>query len=68
MFGVAIEALSMIMKLLVEVGDVPCFMTFMIVDIDNYDLLVGLGFLIKIGVIVIIRNWPKCKHYICNYM
>jgi hypothetical protein len=27
-------------------------MTFMVVDIDNYDVLLGLDFLIKIGVIV----------------
>jgi hypothetical protein len=27
-------------------------MTFMVVDADNYDVLLGLDFLIKIGVIV----------------
>jgi len=27
-------------------------MTFMVVDIDNYDVLLGLDFLIKIGAIV----------------
>jgi hypothetical protein len=27
-------------------------MTFMVVDIDNYDILLGLDFLIKIGAIV----------------
>jgi hypothetical protein len=27
-------------------------MTFMVIDMDNYDVLLGLDFLIKIGVIV----------------
>jgi hypothetical protein len=39
-------------KVLVKVGDVQCNMTFMVVDIDNYDILLGLDFLIKIGVIM----------------
>ncbi len=29
-----------------------CTMTFMVIDMDNYDVLLGLDFLIKIGVIV----------------
>jgi hypothetical protein len=39
-------------EVLVKVGDVQCNMTFMVVDIDNYDILLGLDFLIKIGAIV----------------
>jgi hypothetical protein len=36
----------------VKVGGVQCTMTFMVVDIDSYDVLLGLDFLIKIGTIV----------------
>jgi len=39
-------------KVLVKVGDVQCNMTFMVVDTDSYDILLGLDFLIKIGAIV----------------
>jgi len=49
---VVTQALGKIFKLLVSVGDVQCFMTFMIMDINNYDLLVVLNFLIKISVVV----------------
>ncbi len=38
-------------------------MTFMVVDIDNYDVLFGLDFLIKIGAIVDVeRNLIQVKH------
>jgi predicted aspartyl protease len=36
----------------VQVGGVQCTMTFMVMDIDSYDVLFGLDFLIKIGAIV----------------
>ncbi len=49
---VVTQAFSKIFELLVKIGDVQCFMTFMIMDTNSYDLLVGLDFLIKIGVIV----------------
>jgi hypothetical protein len=49
---VVTQALGKISKFPIKVGDVQCFMTFMIVDIDSYDLLVGLDFFIKIGVVV----------------
>ncbi len=35
-----------------KVGNVQRLMTFMIVDTNNYDLLLGVDFLIKIGVVV----------------
>ncbi len=35
-----------------SVGRVVCQMVFRVVDIDNYDLLLGLDFLMKIGVVV----------------
>jgi hypothetical protein len=36
----------------VKIGKTSCNMVFMVVDIDSYDVLLGLYFLIKIGVVV----------------
>ncbi len=36
----------------IKVGGVQCTMTFMVVDTDSYDVLLGLDLLIKIGAIV----------------
>ncbi len=36
----------------IKVGSIQCTMTFMVVDMDSYDVLLGLDFLIKIGAIV----------------
>jgi hypothetical protein len=52
MYGVIMYAMGKIDKVLVKVGGVQCTMTFMVVDIDNYDILFGLKFLIKIDTIV----------------
>ncbi len=38
-------------EIVVKVGEIQCFMTFMIIDINNCDLLLRLDFLIKIGVV-----------------
>jgi hypothetical protein len=46
---VVTQALGRIIDFLVRVGDVQCLMMFMIIDIDSYDLLLGLDFFIKIG-------------------
>jgi hypothetical protein len=35
-----------------KVGGVQCIMTFMVIDTDSYNVLLGLDFLIKIGAIV----------------
>jgi hypothetical protein len=35
----------------VMVGKVVCQMIFLVVDIDNYDILLGLDFLMQIGAI-----------------
>ncbi len=51
-FRVVTQALGMISELPIKVGNVQCRMTFMIMDTDSYDLLVGLDFFIKIGVAV----------------
>jgi hypothetical protein len=36
----------------VKAGGVQCTMTYMVVDTDSYDVLLGLDFLIKIGAVV----------------
>jgi predicted aspartyl protease len=50
--GIMTYALGRITKLLVKVGGIMCQMIFLVVDIDNFDLLLGLNFLIKIGAFV----------------
>jgi len=50
--GVVTQALGWIDEVLIKVGGVQCTMTFMVVDIDSYDVLLGLDLLIKIGAVV----------------
>jgi predicted aspartyl protease len=50
--GVITQALGQIDEVPVGVGGVQCTMTFMVVDTDSYDVLLGLDFLMKIGAIV----------------
>jgi predicted aspartyl protease len=50
--GVVTRALGRIDVVPVKVGGVQCTMTFMVVDTDSYDVLLGLDLLIKIGAIV----------------
>jgi predicted aspartyl protease len=50
--GVVTQALGRIDEVSVVVGGVQCTMTFMVVDTDSYDVLLGLDFLMKIGAIV----------------
>jgi hypothetical protein len=46
-----------------KVGGVQCTMTFMVVDTDSYDVLLGLDFLIKIGAIVDVeRRLIQVRH------
>jgi hypothetical protein len=52
MLGTIIQALGRITNVLVIVGKVVCQMIFLVIDTDNYDLLLGLDFLMKIGVVV----------------
>jgi hypothetical protein len=49
---VVTQALGCIDEVPVKVGGVQCTMTFMAVDTDSYDVLLGLNLLIKIGAIV----------------
>jgi hypothetical protein len=55
-FGVITQALGRIDEVSVKVGGVQCTMTFMVVDTDSYDVLLGLDFLMKIGAIVDVEH------------
>jgi predicted aspartyl protease len=50
--GVVTQTHGRIDEVPVKVGGVQCTMTFMVVDTDSYDILLGLDLLIKIGAIV----------------
>jgi len=50
--GTLTQALGRIEEVPIKVGRVQCRMTFMVVDIDSYDVLLGLDLLIKISAIV----------------
>jgi hypothetical protein len=57
------QALGRINEIPVKVGGVQCTMTFMVVDTDSYDVLLGLDFLIKIGAIVDVeRGLIQVRH------
>ncbi|CAM6019888.1 unnamed protein product [Sphagnum balticum] len=50
--GAITQALNRISEVPIKVRGVKCMMTFMVVDTDSYDILLGLDLLIKIGAIV----------------
>ncbi len=50
--SIGTQALGRIIELPVKVGGIICQMIFLVVDTDSYDLLLGLDFLIKIGIVV----------------
>jgi hypothetical protein len=54
--GVVTQTLGRIGEVPIKVGGVQCNMTFMVVDTDSYDVLLGLDLLIKIGAIVDIEQ------------
>jgi predicted aspartyl protease len=61
--GVVTQALGRIDEVPMKVGGVQCIMTFMVVDTDSYDVLLGLDLLIKIGVIVDVeRGLIQVRH------
>jgi predicted aspartyl protease len=55
-FGIVTQALGRIVELPVKVGGIICQMIFLVVDTDNYDLFLGLDFLIKIGTVVYVEK------------
>jgi len=50
--SIVTQALKRITELPIKVGGIICQMIFLVVDTDNYDLLLGLDFLIKIRIVV----------------
>jgi len=54
--GAVTQALGRIGEVPIKVGRVQCNMTFMVVDTDSYDVLLGLDLLIKIGAIVDVEH------------
>jgi predicted aspartyl protease len=61
--GVITQVLGRIDEIPVKVGGVQCTMTFMVVDMNSYDVLLGLDFLIKIGAIVDVeRGLIQVRH------
>ncbi len=47
----------------VKIGGIQCAMTFMVVDTDGYDVLLGLDFLMKIGAVVDVeRGLIQVRH------
>jgi hypothetical protein len=50
--GMVTQTLGRITDLLMTMAEIVCYMIFFVVDIDSYDLLLGLDFLMKIGVVV----------------
>lgn len=51
-FRMVIQAMGKIERLPIQIRDTQCSMVFMVVDTNNCDILLGLDFLIKIGVVV----------------
>jgi hypothetical protein len=61
--GIITQALGRIDEIPIKVGGVKCAMTFMVVDIDSYDVLLGLDFLMKIGAVVDVeRGLLQVRH------
>jgi hypothetical protein len=61
--SIVMQALRRITELPIKVGGIICQMIFLVVDINNYDLLLGLDFLIKIGAVVDVE---KGDIQVCN--
>jgi predicted aspartyl protease len=61
--GVVTRALGRIDELQVRIGGIQCTMTFMVVDTDGYDVLLGLDFLMKIGAVLDVeRGLIQVRH------
>ncbi len=61
--GIVTQAMGRIDEVSVKIGGVQCLMTFMVVDTDSYDVLLGLDFLIKVGAIVDVeRGLIQVRH------
>jgi len=61
--GVITWALGRVDEIQVKIGSIQCTMTFMVVDTDGYDVLLGLDFLMKIGAVVDVeRGLIQVRH------
>jgi hypothetical protein len=61
--GIVTQAMGRIDEVSVKIGGVQCLMTFMVVDTNSYDVLLGLDFLIKVGAIVDVeRGLIQVRH------
>ncbi len=61
--GMVTQALGRIDELQVRIGGIQCTMTFMVVDTDGYDVLLGLDFLMKIGAVLDVeRGLIQVRH------
>ncbi len=61
--GVVTRALGRIDEVQVKIGSVQCAMTFMVVETDGYDVLLGLDFLMKIKAVVDVeRGLIQVRH------
>ncbi len=54
--GTVTSTLGRLVDIHVHVGNVVCNMVFLVVDIDTYDLLLGLDFFMKIGEVVNVKK------------
>ncbi len=53
---IVMQATGRLENLLVKVGGIKCFTTYMVVDMHSYKILMGLSFLVKIGVIMDVKR------------
>jgi hypothetical protein len=61
--GVITRALGRVDEIQIKIGGIQCAMTFMVVDMDGYDVLLGLDFLMKIGAVVDVeRGLIQVRH------
>jgi hypothetical protein len=61
--GVITRALGQVDEIQVKIGGIQCAMTFMVVDTDGYNVLLGLDFLMKIRTVVDVeRGLIQVRH------
>jgi hypothetical protein len=61
--GVITRALGRVDEIQVKIGGIQCAMTFMVINTDGYDVLLGLDFLMKIGAMVDVeRGLIQVRH------
>jgi predicted aspartyl protease len=60
--GVITRALGQVDEIQVKIGCIKCAMTFMVVDTNGYDVLLGLDFLMKIGAVVDVEGLIQVRH------